>query len=369
MRSIAAVVVLILGLILYKVGCTGKKEDAKVPLAGSAPSASPGGGKGGYGGGDMPISVDVVVAESVVNTDEIFASGSLVANEEVELRSEASGRVIALYFKEGSAVNKGQLIAKINDADILARLKKLKYEAELAANIEARQKKLLDINAISREEYEVSLNKTNTLSADREVLEVALSQTEIRAPFSGKIGLKNISVGSYLNPGAPIATIVQTNPIKVDFAMPEKYSHRLSNGRQVTLAVEGKAGERNATIIAIDPKIDEALRTVKVRASLSNVDGKFMPGMFVKVNVPLGANKAIMIPTDAIIPFVGGKKIYVLKNGKSEERDIATGLRTDTHVEVLSGLSVGDTIVASGLMNIKNDQKVKVKKVITPTNP
>jgi membrane fusion protein, multidrug efflux system len=354
MRSLLIVGTLILTLIVAKLFFF-KSNDASND---KGPAAAMGNKKGGT----MPV--DVFLAKEQSNSNEIFASGTLVANEEVELRCEASGRITHLYIKEGTNVGKGQLIAKLNDADIVARLKKIKYEEELAAQVEARQKKLLDINAISKEEYDIAVNKINILSADKEALQVALAQTEVRAPFSGKIGLKNISVGAYVNPTIPIATLVQTNPIKMDFSIPEKYVSRISVGRKVSMSIEGGKSNLDATIIAIDPKIDETLRTVKVRTSLPNQQAALMPGMFTKVSVPLGATKSIMVPTEVIIPFVGGKKIYLLKGGKAIETKITTGLRTETQVEALQGLAIGDSVIASGIMNIKNDQKVKVKKVL-----
>lgn len=354
MRSLLIVGALILTLIVAKLFFFKNNESAndKGAAAGMANKKN----------STMPVDIFLVKEQS--NSNEIFSSGTLVANEEVELRCELSGRITHLYIKEGSNVAKGQLIAKLNDADIVARLKKIKYEEELAAQVEARQKKLLDINAISKEEYDIAVNKINTLSADKEALQVALSQTEVRAPFSGKIGLKNISVGAYVNPTIAIATLVQTNPIKMDFSIPEKYVSRISVGRKVTMSIEGGKSTKDATILAIDPKIDETLRTVKVRTTLQNPQGALMPGMFTKVSVPLGVTKSIMVPTEVIIPFVGGKKIYLLKGGKAIETTITTGLRTETQVEALQGLSIGDSVIASGIMNIKNDQKVKVKKVL-----
>ncbi len=362
MRSLLIVAVLILAMIAAKLfffqngTADSQKSSSNLPAGNGIPK-----GKDGKGGSKM--LVDIYIAKEESNSNEIYASGSFVANEEVELRSEASGKIIRLFIKEGSTVSKGQLIAKLNDADIVAKLKKVKYEEELAAQIEARQKKLLDINGISKEEYDIAVNKVNLLSADKEGLQVALSQTEVRAPFTGRIGLKNISVGAYVSPNTAIATLVQTNPIKMDFSIPEKYVSRIATTRKISLSIEGINFTKEATIIAIDPKIDETLRTLKVRASLANPNGAIMPGMFAKVNVPLGSSKSIMVSTEAIIPFVGGKKIYVMKKGKAIETTITTGLRTGTKVEVLQGLSIGDTVIVSGIMNLKNEQSVKMKNL------
>jgi membrane fusion protein, multidrug efflux system len=360
MRALAVVFLIILGLVAYKF--LGKKPDESEGKPSGAPSGQQGGG--GKKDGGKPMPVDVYIAKISTSNQSAQASGTLVPYEEVDLKSEMAGRIVKLNISEGSEVAKGQLIAKINDADILARLKKLKYEDELAKQTEARQKKLLDINAISREEYEISTTKINTLSADKEALEVELAKTEIRSPFSGRIGLKNISGGAYVTPGSSIATIVQINPIKLDFSLPEKYYSKVRKNGKVTISIEGSNLKKEGTIIAIDPKIDEALRTVKIRASLQNADKKLMPGMFTKVDLSLGNNQAIFIPTEAVIPFVGGKKVLVIKEGKAKEVSIITGLRNENQVEVIQGISLGDSIVASGLINLKPDQAVKMKKLL-----
>ncbi|MBP6398144.1 MAG: efflux RND transporter periplasmic adaptor subunit [Saprospiraceae bacterium] len=356
MRSLWIVGAVIALMVLAKIFLFPAKEEQK-----SGPGG-PGGGKGK--GGTMPV--DIYLAKKQENAQEIFASGTMVANEEVELHPEMSGRIVKLNISEGNLVQKGQLIAKIYDADIMARLKKNKYEAELAAQVEARQKKLLDINAISKEEYDLALNKVNTLGADRESLEVALAQTEVRAPFTGRIGLKAISVGAYVTPATTIATLVQTNPIRMDFSVPEKYAGNVNKGSKISFGLDGSAHKFDGTVTAIDPKIDEALRTLKIRATVANAAEKFRPGMFVKVNVKLGSTQSILVPSETLIPFIGGKKIYVMKGGKAVEQNVVTGLRTSDKVEILEGINVGDSIVASGIMALKDGQSVKAKKVLNP---
>lgn len=356
MRSLWIVGAVIVLMVLAKIFLFPAKEEQK-----SGPGG-PGGGKGK--GPAMPV--DIYLAKKQENTQEIYASGTLVANEAVELRPEMSGRIVKLNISEGNLVQKGQLIAKINDADIMARLKKIKYEEELAAQVEARQKKLLNINAISKEEYDLALNKVNTLGADREALEVALAQTEVRAPFSGRIGLKSISVGAYVTPATTIATLVQTNPIRMDFSVPEKYVGNISKGSKVSFGLDGSSQKYEGTISAIDPSIDETLRTLKVRATVANNNDKFRPGMFVKVNVRLGSTLSILVPSETLIPFIGGKKIYIMKGGKAMEQNVLTGLRTSDKVEILEGANVGDSIVASGIMALKDGQPIKAKKVINP---
>ncbi len=302
------------------------------------------------------------VLTEVVKLDEsakaIYASGTLVPNEEVEIRSEVAGRLVRLNIREGLSIPKGTIIAKIKADDIAAQLKKLAMEEQLAKQLEARQKKLLEINAISKEEYEIAANKVGTLSADKELLQVALERTELKAPFSGKIGLKNISEGAYISPTTVIATLVQINPIKLDFTVPERYLNEVKLGQEVLFEVDGSANTFNARIVALDPQIDPNLRTLKVRAQANNSNGRLYPGMFVKVNLKLNSTPAIMIPSETIIPILGGKKVYVKQGGRVKEVLIETGLRNEKFVQVLTGLNVGDSLITTSLMNLKNDQPV-----------
>ena len=312
-----------------------------------------------------PLMVDVFVAGEVTSQNTIYASGTVVPNEEVSLQSEINGRLLNLNLREGTYVSKGEVIAKIDDRDLHAQLKKLSYEEELASQTEARQKKLLDIDAISKEEYDLSLNRVSTLSADRELLEVQLSKTEVRAPFSGYIGFKQISVGTYLTPGISIATLVQTHPIKIDFPVPEKYATQVQLGQEVTFEVDGQQDDFRAKIVAIDPKVDEDLRTLRVRAQTANRGRKLLPGMFVRVSVPLGASAAIMVPTEAIVPILKGKKVYVVQQGKASSREIETGVRTEQRVQVQSGLEIGDSIIVSSLMYVTEGKPVRVESIVS----
>ena len=362
MRSLLIVATIILVMVLGKWFLSSKKDGQSTPQGMAAP-AKPAGQPGQGGGGGAPLEIDVMIASLSAVSDKIFASATFVPNEQVELRSEASGIIRTLNIVEGSFVNKGQLIAKIKDDDIRAQIKKLEFEEQLASQIEARQKKLLDINAISKEEYDIAVNRINTLSADKESLQVRLQQTEVRAPFSGRIGLKNISVGAYVTPATTIANIVQIQPIKMDFDIPEKYNSRLSVGKIVNVTSEDDNLKREAKIIAINPTVDESLRSVRIRATLPNASGSLKPGMYGKVEVPLSTVSSILIPSEALIPFAGGKKVFIVRGGKAKEIPVVSGLRTDKELEIVSGLAIGDSIVVSGLMSIKDGQNLIIKSV------
>lgn len=353
MRPLIIIGAILLVLILGKVFFF-KSEEPTGPMPA-------GGGKGGPTGGGKAMPVDILVAQVSEANQAIYSTGTIVPNEEVELRSEVNGRLVKLNFREGTFVQKGQLIAKLQDDDLKAQLKKLEYEEALAKQIEARQKKLLDINAISKEEYEIAANKVSTLSADKELLKVQLAKTEIKAPFSGRIGLKNISEGAYITPATSIGTLIQTNPIKIDFTVPEKYSSKIQVGRGINFLRDGSTSPIAAKVVAIDPKVDEALRTLKVRALTTNAGNTLLPGMFVKVNLNLGSERSIMVPTQAVVPVLAGKIVYVKKEGKVVETPIQTGLRTEKDVQVLEGIQVGDSIITSAIMSLKAGAAVKEK--------
>lgn len=308
-----------------------------------------------------PIPVNTILVGIDQSNQIVFSSGSTVANEEVEIKSEISGKIVKLVIPEGAVVSKGTLIAKIKDDDILAQLKKIEIEEKLANQIEARQKKLLDINAISREEYEISQNKVFTLNADKEILKVQLSRTEIRAPFSGKLGLKNISLGAYVTPANVITTLVQYNPIKIDFSVPEKYLPQIKPGRNIEFQIDGENDKFSARILAIDPQIDNKLRTLTVRAIAPNASNRLLPGMFIKVLLNLGSQQSIMIPSETVIPTMEGKKVFVKRNGKAEEVNVVSGLRNESKLQILSGLNVGDSLITSGLMTLKTGTNVFTK--------
>ncbi len=342
---------------------TGKNKD-KTSLVSTAGAANP------QGQSTRPqsnsLAVDIYVAERRESNDNIFTTGSIIPYEEVDVKSEISGRLTSLNIKEGGVIQKGQLIAKIDDRELQAQLKKLHYEEELANQIEVRQKRLLDINAISKEEYDMAVNKLNTLSADRDFLNAQLDKTNIRAPFTGRLGFKSISQGAYVTPGQSIVNLVQSNPIKIDFSVSEKYNSKISLSQKLNFTIDGSDKVFSATIIALDPKVDENLRTFRVRAQTSNADAALLPGMYVRIELPISQERIIMIPTESVIPILKGKKVYVMRDGKATDQEIKTGVRSDLYVEVSEGLNVGDSIIVSALMAIKHNTPVQTRNIVTP---
>ena len=317
--------------------------------------------KGIQPGKSLPGSVAVYVIKPEKLENVIYASGTMVANEEVELKPEMAGKIISLPLKEGADVSKGELLVKINDAELQAQLKKLSLEYELANTQLKRQQALLKINGISQSDFDISQNKTNTIKADMDLVQSQIAKTEIRAPFNGIVGLKNVSEGSYVNVGFVIATVLELDPVKLDFSVPERYSPYIKKGIKVIFNIDGMKKDIEGEVYAIDPKIDMNTRTIHVRAICPNKNKAIFPGAFARINVLLkDIDDAIMIPTEAVIPELRGKKVFLVKNGKAIPVMIETGVRTSSKVQVLNGLIAGDTVVTTGIMQLKPGALVKI---------
>jgi membrane fusion protein, multidrug efflux system len=352
-------ILLILGIFFYpKLKTVFKPKDEKDKKEAGGKDAK-GGGKGGK------TSVIVTVLHPTRLDDLVNTNGTILPNEEVEIRSEISGRIVTLNIKEGDFVKKGTTLLHINDEDLQARLKKLGFNKKLAEDNEARQKKLLDKEAISQREYDIAVNSVNTISADIEDLSAQIQKMTLKAPFDGTIGFRFVSLGSYISPTTKIATLTNTNPAKIEFAIPAKYSSIVRRGGKVEFKVENSEQNYIGTVYAIDPKIDPDTRTLQIRAIASNASGKLIPGAFARVELVLKSKgSALMIPTEAVIPEQKGSKVFIVKNGKAVPQKVQLGTRGEKDVEVLSGLSVGDTLITTGIMQVKPDGDVEIREVI-----
>lgn len=315
----------------------------------------------GMSGAAKPVNVTVEVVSAIVADNSIFVSGTLLAGESVDLQPEAQGKITGIYFSEGQRVSKGQLLLKLNDAELQAQLKKSQAQEKIAAEKTARLKKLLDISGVSREEYESALVLWQSHQADIEALRAAIDKTELRAPFSGTIGLRYVSPGSFAAPGMRIATLQQLDQLKLDFSIPEKYLSAVKNGDMVNFTIEGLSEQFSGRIYAIDPLIDQATRSVKLRALCSNGGGKLRPGAFARVKLALQAGtKALMVPTESLIPDMTGQKVFVVKNGEAVPKMVKTGIRTSDRIEITEGVSAGDSIIVTGVMMVKPGSKILV---------
>jgi membrane fusion protein (multidrug efflux system) len=355
-------IILALGLaylIYYRIG-ENKKIEGKGEKGNTKGGKESKGGKSEKGMGQL-INVDgIVVNQSNFNSD-LEISGAIEANESVVLRSEVSGLVTAINFKEGSQVTKGSVLVKINDRDIQAQLQDLYTKQKLSATNENRAKQLLEKGAISQEEYDTSLADLRSYQAQAQLIKAQLAKTSIVAPFSGKIGLRNISTGVYLTPATAIANLVSTNPVKITFSIPEKYSSQIKQGSEITFTTDGSSKINKGKVYAIEPGINASTRTLQVRALAANDGQTLLPGSFAKIKLVLNTKEnAILIPTEAVVPVLNGKIVYLVKNGEVEERKVEAGNRTDVSIVITSGLATGDTVLTTGSMTVKKGSKVNV---------
>lgn len=300
------------------------------------------------------IPVDALLVNPELLTEELSVTGTLLPDEEVMLTSEVAGVVEAIHFGEGRRVKAGELLLNLNDDELQAQLKKLELQLALAQQQEARRKKLLEIGGISEEEYDESLTEYNSLQAEAELIKVQIAKRAIRAPFSGVIGLREVSEGSYLTPGTRIARLVKTNPIKVSFAIPEKYGNRIEPGSSISFQVEGMDQAFDGRIYAQEPYIDMETRTLTYQARSNNPQNRLIPGAFADITIVLNRfEQALMVPTEALVPEQSGQKLYLYREGKPEPIAVKTGIRNADRVQIVDGLSPGDTVITSGLLQIR----------------
>lgn len=310
----------------------------------------------------LPIQILLVKSGSLDN--KLVVTGSVLANESLELKSEESGKITGLYFKEGKRVKKGELLLRINDEEIRAQLEKEKYNQKLNQDIENRQRKLLEKDAISQEEYDNALNRLNTNTADLKLLEAQLDKTQITAPFEGVIGLRYISDGAYITPTTIIATLYNISPAKIEFAVPGRYSTQVKPGQKILFTIESDTQDFEGDVYAIEPRIDPTTRTLKIRALAENSKGLLLPGQFVKVGLILSSvSNAILVPTEAVIPDLNNHKVFVMEGGKAKEVKVETGMRTETQLEILSGLKPGDSLITTGILQLRAGMAVQVTKM------
>lgn len=310
------------------------------------------------------LNVKAIVLSPTTISDEFFVSGSIIPDEEVDLSFETSGKITEIFFMEGTRVSKGDLLAKINDAPLQAELNKLKAQLKLYTDRMYRQNVLLEKEAVSQEAFQEAETNLATLQAEIDKVTANIDQTELHAPFDGIIGLRQVSQGTYASPTTTIARLTKTNPLKIDFAVPERYAGTLKAGTQLTFTVEGDLNEKKAKIYALDSHVNRDTRTFSVRAMYDNSDGKLYPGRYVSIALTTQKfENTLAVPSQAIISEMGIDKVFLYKSGKALPVEIKKGVRTESLVQVLEGINPGDTVITTGTMQLRTGQKVILDSV------
>jgi membrane fusion protein (multidrug efflux system) len=311
-----------------------------------------------------PITAEGFVVQTSSVSEDVEVPGTLFPSEETQIRSEVSGRIIQMNLPEGAIVSKGALLVKLFDQDLQAQLRKLEVQLQIAIKTVERQKELLTINGISQQDFDLSALAVDNLKADIQSTRIAISKTEIRAPYEGKIGLRKVSLGAYLSPADIITSLREVKQLKLEFSVPEKYAQKIGNGYVVQFKVDGGVKVHKAVVLATEGNVEQNTRTLKIRAIVSANDNELVPGVFAKVNLQLGKDTmAMMIPSQAIIPQARNKQVILLRKDSAMFTVIETGIRDSAYVQVLRGIHVGDTVITTGLMSIRPNAKVKLSTV------
>ena len=339
---------LILLLVVTGMACKQKKDNAAATPAGPPPA--------------MKVEVMIVKPQSLLTDIEV--PGTIIANESTDVHPEISGRLTSLNIQEGRNIARGTLLAKIYDGDLQAQMRKIEVQLKIAEQTEQRQSQLLKIQGISQQDYDLSLLQVQNLKADMDIVREAIRKTEIRAPFSGKLGLKNVSPGAFVTPTTILTTISQVEQLKIEFSVPERYGSLLKNGMSVKFQIDGSAKEFSATILATETSVEENTRSINVRGLIKGKDAALLPGAFAKVSLVLGqTTDALMVPNSVIIPSGRAKQLFTYESGKAMMHEVVTGVRDSTNVEVVSGLDAGDTIITSGILFLRDKMDVTLGEV------
>lgn len=314
---------------------------------------------GGKPKGPSPVKVYVLNPQPLQQT--IQAPGIVLPSERVELMPETSGRITGIFFTEGKPVSKGQLLIKLNDAELQAQLSKARQQFKVQSDRLSRLKKLLEINGASREEFELTDAQVQGIQADMNLLLAQIAKTEIKAPFSGIIGLREVSEGAYITPGNRVATLVETQQPKLSFALPGYQAAQVEPETTVKCNIPGDTTAYFASIFASDAVASDRSRLVSFKAKFKENPATIIPGRSLTVEIPLRTlPSALMVPTESVIPILKGQKVFIVKNGQAEERKITTGFRNSSMVEVLSGLEAGDSVITTGMMSLKAGNELKI---------
>lgn len=306
----------------------------------------------------LPVYVHRVAPRDL--TETVTATGSIAADESVDLVSELSGVVVELSIEEGRAVRAGEVLLRLDDSELQAQLEQTRQRVALAGVQAQRQQRLYDVRGTSRENLDTALYELRILEAELDLIGARLAKTTLRAPFDGVIGLRHVSQGAYVTPASRIATLQKIDRLKIDLAVPERYMQRLAPGATVTLTVAGRPEPFPGTIYAIEPRIDAATRTLRLRAAADNPDGRLLPGAFATVQVPLATLRdTLMIPAQALIPDIDGQTVWIVEDGRAASRRVETGLRLTREVQITRGLDPGDLVITSGQLQLRAGAAVR----------
>src|SRR3989441_527835 len=309
-------------------------------------------GAAGFGGGaPMGMPVEVAVARSDTVRDEIAATGQIEAVQSIDLRPEVDGRIVEILIREGQEVDQGTPLFKVDDAQLQAQVAQLAAQRDLAQQALARAKELAQRNASSAADLEQAEATARSAQAEYDLQRIRLERTTVRAPFTGVVGQRYVSLGDYVTTSTRLASLHTVNPQRATFQVPERFARLLRPGQKVTFRVAAIPGrDFTGEVDFVDPVVQLPGRTILVKARVPNGQRLLQPGMFIEAHLVTAVRaNAIVIPEDAVVPLQGASFVWVVRDGKAERHSVALGVRTPGVVEVTSGVEVGAQVVVGGL--------------------
>lgn len=295
-------------------------------------------------------------------TERFATVGTILADEQVEIRSEIAGIVAEIHFEEGTRAVPGQLLIQLVDSEFVAERDRARYQVELARLREQRQQDLFNQGLTSQDEYDLALSRLNVLEAEQRLAEAQLAKTQVRAPFAGILGLRSVSQGAAIAPQTRIATLQKLDTVKLEFTVPENYAGRLQLGESVRFRVKGSTRDHAGEIYAFEPNVERETRSLRARARSANPEGELLPGAFADVELAIREiDDALTVPAISIIPELGSKKVFVIENGRAVPRLVETGVRTDREVQITRGLTAGDRVIVSAIQRLSSELPVREK--------
>jgi membrane fusion protein (multidrug efflux system) len=334
---------IVVAALVFLVSCNGEKEKAKETSS-------------------QDFLVDAVKIVPQKFATQLKVTATILPFEQVEIKAPVSGTVLSIEIKEGQFVKKGQLIVRLDDRAWIAQKKGLEAQLLSASADLKRKQELLTMEGASQQDVDQAQASVDALAAQIEELNVRIDLANVSAPFDGKLGMRDFSLGSYLNQGQVITTLSQSWKLKVDFNFASQYQHQVKEGEKVLVISNGDTVQ--SVIYAVNPLASSTSRTLQIRAVIEKNSKNFIPGDFAEVVVPIHVDdKAIIVPTDCIVPELNAQTVFVFRNGKAYRQTVELGARTDKMVQLLSGIQAGDTVLTTGLMRVKDNFPVKINQL------
>lgn len=312
---------------------------------------------------NLTLAVDYFLAKKEKSVEEYTINAEILPYEAVTITSEVSGIITAIYFNEGKAVKKGELLIQLDAREAQSRLQALDAQLEQAERAFRRAESLISTGGVSIEEFETAKSRYQQLKADRAAAALLVEKHSVRAPFSGIIGMRDLSPGAFVTNQQPLVQLWQTNPLKIEIDLPERLSGMVSEGDKISLLSEVSPESTHAVIYAIEPVVNRSTRSSKIRARIDNPPSYIRPGAFVKAHVKAsGYRDVIRVPAECVVPQLGQLIVYTIDNGLVKPNVVEIGRRDAVFVEILKGIREMDTVIASGILQVRPGMPVKTAK-------